>query len=64
MKVIDKNWPWQLLAAAIFIAAQLFLWWMVRGFNQDFGMGFAMGGAIGAIIVLGAVGWRRGEHRS
>lgn len=63
MRILEKHWPWQFLAAALFIGAQAILWFMVKGFNQDFGMGFALGGCAGVFIALGAVGWRRGEHR-
>jgi hypothetical protein len=35
--------------------------WLMRGISEDFGMGFAVGGIIMAVIVLTAVGWRRGE---
>lgn len=61
MQILDKNWPWQFLAAFLFIGAQAFLWYMVKGFNEDFGMGFAIGGAAGIFIALLGVGWRRGE---
>lgn len=61
MQILDKNWPWQFLAAFLFIGAQAAIWFMVKGFNEDFGMGFAIGGATGIFIALLAAGWRRGE---
>lgn len=63
-RILDKHWPWQILAAVLFIGFQAVMWYMIKGFNQDFGVGFAIGAATGVLIALGAVGWRRGEHRS
>lgn len=61
MQLLDKRWPWQILALFLFIAAQSVLWYMIKGFNEDFGMGFAIGLTVGIFIALIAVGWRRGE---
>lgn len=61
MQILDKNWPWQFLAAFLFIGAQAFLWYMVKGFNEDFGIGFAVGALTGLFIALLGAGWRRGE---
>lgn len=60
-KILDKNWPWQFLAAFLFVGVMAFIWYMVKGFNEDFGMGFAIGGMTGGLIVLLGAGWRRGE---
>lgn len=61
MQILDKNWPWQLAAAALFIGAQAAIWFMIKGFDEDFGMGFAIGLAAGIFIALAGAGWRRGE---
>lgn len=63
MRILDKHWPWQFLAAALFIIVMAGLRFMMKGVNEDFGVGFALGLIIGGFIVLGAVGWQRGEHR-
>jgi hypothetical protein len=63
MRILDKHWPWQFLAAALFIGVMAGLRFMMKGVNEDFGVGFALGLMVGGIIVLAAVGWRRGEHR-
>lgn len=61
MQVLDKNWPWQFLAAFLFIGVMAGLKFMMTGFNEDFGWGFGIGLMIGFFIALLAVGWRRGE---
>lgn len=61
MRILDKNWPWQLLAAFLFIGAMAALRYMMVGFNEDFGWGFGVGALTGLFIALAGVGWRRGE---
>lgn len=61
MRILDKNWPWQFLAAFLFIGVMAGLKFMMTGFNQDFGWGFGIGLMIGVFIALLGAGWRRGE---
>jgi len=63
MRILDKHWPWQFLAAALFIGGLAAIRFALKGVNEDFGWGFGLGLMIGVVITLGAVGWRRGEHR-
>lgn len=62
-RVLDRNWPWQLLAATIFVVVLSGLRFIIKGPNEDFGWGFGLGLMVGYLIALTAVGWRRGEHR-
>lgn len=64
MRILDSNWPFTFGAAFLFIAAMTGLHYVMTGFNQDFGFGFAMGMMTGGFIVLLAVGWRRGEMKT
>lgn len=63
MQILDKHWPWQFLAAAIFVGVMAAIRFALKGVNEDFGWGFGLGLMIGVLITLLAVGWRRGEHR-
>lgn len=63
MRILEKNWPWQFLAAFLFIGVMAGLKFMMTGFNQDFGWGFGLGIMIGTLITFLAVGWQRGEMR-
>lgn len=63
MRILDKNWPWQFLAAFLFIGALAGLRYMVVGFNEDFGWGFGIGSLTGLFIALLGAGWRRGEMK-
>jgi hypothetical protein len=61
MRVVDRRWIWMapcILAFAIIMGG---IQWLMRGISQEFGMGFAIGAIIASVIVLTAVGWRRGE---
>lgn len=63
MRILEKNWFWQFLAAFIFIGFIATLRFIAVGFNEDFGFGFCIGLAVGGLIVMLAVGWQRGEMR-
>lgn len=63
MRVVDHRWPWMALAAILFAAGMSFMHFMTRGISEEFGLGFAAGAIVGMVIVLTAVGWRRGELR-
>lgn len=61
MRILDKYWPWQFLAAFLFIGVMALLRYIAVGFNEQFGFGFCVGVVVGALIVMLAVGWKRGE---
>lgn len=63
MRVVDHRWPWMALALTLFVAGMAGIHYLQRGINEDFGFGFSLGLVIGAVLVLTAVGWRRGEMR-
>lgn len=52
MRILDHRWPYQLGAVLIFVAVMAFLQFMMKGINEDFGIGFALGLATGAVIAL------------
>lgn len=62
-RIIDHRWPWQVACAILFAFAMGGLYWLQHGISQDFGVGFSLGGILGIVITLTAVGWRRGELR-
>lgn len=62
-RVLNRHWPWITACWIAYTAGMAFLWWLLRGFSKDFGMGVAVGGAAMSLIVLLAVGWSRGEMR-
>jgi hypothetical protein len=63
MRLVDRRWPWIAVAICLYLAGMGFLHFMLKGINADFGMGFAFGLITGFVIVITAVGWRRGEMR-
>lgn len=60
-QILDKNWPWQFLAAFLFIGMMAALRYVAVGFDENFGYGFMLGLAAGIFIALLGAGWRRGE---
>lgn len=62
-RILDRNWPWQALAMLLLVLLLGGLKFIMTGFNDDFGMGFALGLLAGGFIALLAAGWRRGEMR-
>ena len=61
MRAVDRRWVWMAPCILAFAIAMGAIQWLMRGISEDFGMGFALGGIIMSVIVLTAVGWRRGE---
>lgn len=60
-RLLDKRWPWMALCLILFALVMGFLHYLMHGISKDFGAGFALGLVVSAVIVLTAVGWRRGE---
>ncbi len=51
MRILDKHWPWQFLAAALFIGGLAAIRFALKGVNEDFGWGFGLGLMIGIEFV-------------
>jgi Na+/H+ antiporter NhaC len=63
MRLVDRRWPWVAACIVLFVAVMAFIQFMMKGINDDFGYGYALGMISGFVIVITAVGWRRGEMR-
>lgn len=63
MRVVDHRWPWMALALILFVVGMSLVHFLARGINGDFGAGFFAGFMLATVLVLTAVGWRRGEMR-
>ena len=61
MRILDKHWPLHFFAGFLFIGFMLLLRYIAVGFNEDFGFGFCIGLAVGALIAMLGIGWSRGE---
>lgn len=61
MRILDKNWPWMALALLLLAAGLAGIHFMISGISEEFGAGFVVGGIVFGVIILTAVGWRRGE---
>jgi hypothetical protein len=63
MQIIDRNWPFHIVAIALTVAALCAWRFVMVGINGDFGFGFAMGAIAGGTIALLAVGFRQWGQR-
>ena len=61
--ILGPYWKWQVLCVVLFSAGMGFLHWLIRGINQDFGMGVVVGLPLGLFIAYVAVGWRERPRR-
>ncbi|MBB2964073.1 hypothetical protein FHU13_004485 [Methylobacterium sp. R2-1] len=63
MRSVSHQDVFAIVAMLLFALGMGVLWIALRGFGDDFGMGFAVGGIFVGALVFVATGWRSGAPR-